>query len=149
MGNGAWTIDLYVDADGFCPVKKWLDSLSSPLRAAAVAAIELELAEDGVDVCRSSLGKKLGEGLYELRIARDAPTIARRKGKPAEELPPAEVLLRVFFATDGARIILLLSGYDKLADSKPRRQNKEIERARKLLKSYRLEKKRLDKAKRG
>jgi hypothetical protein len=36
-----------------------------------------------------------------------------------------------------------------LADSKPRRQNKEIERARKLLKSYRLEKKRLDKAKRS
>jgi hypothetical protein len=79
----------------------------------------------------------------------NAPTIARRKGKAAEKLPPAEVLLRVFFATDGARIILLLSGYDKLADSKPRRQNKEIERARKLLKSYRLEKKRLDKAKRG
>lgn len=144
MGE-TWKIVMYRDADGHCPVRTWLDGLEPPLQAAAIAAIEMELAQDGTGVCRTQFGKNLGDGIYELRIAQDAPTIARRRGRDPADTASAEVLLRVFFATDGAKIILLLSGYGKMADSKPRRQNKEIERAKRYLRSYRLEQRRLKK----
>jgi hypothetical protein len=39
----------------------------------------------------------------------------------------------VFFSVEGAKIVLLLSGYDKGADPAQRRQDREIKVARKLL----------------
>lgn len=46
-------------------------------------------------------------------------------------------MLRVFFCTAGRKVILLLSGYDKARDAGGRRQQREIVRARKLLRAYR------------
>jgi hypothetical protein len=49
--------------------------------------------------------------------------------KPAGE----RVLLRVFVHFYGDKVILLLGGYDKGADPKPRRQQREITLARRML----------------
>jgi hypothetical protein len=43
------------------------------------------------------------------------------------------VLLRVFVHFYGTKVVLLLGGYDKGEDPKPRRQQREIAPARKLL----------------
>ena len=47
------------------------------------------------------------------------------------------MLLRVFCAFHGARIVLLFHGYDKLRDPSPKRQHKEIAKARKLNEEWR------------
>jgi len=49
------------------------------------------------------------------------------------------ILLRVF-CTAGQKIILLLNGYDKGQDDSARRQQREIEKARKLLREFRVRK---------
>jgi hypothetical protein len=46
------------------------------------------------------------------------------------------VLLRVFFCTAGRKIILLIDGYDKGGNPSEKRQNREIENARKLMRAY-------------
>lgn len=46
------------------------------------------------------------------------------------------VLLRLFVHFHGQKIILILHGYDKGRDDSPRRQNKEIQEARKRLRSW-------------
>ena len=46
------------------------------------------------------------------------------------------VLLRVFCTFHGDRVVLLLGGYDKGRDPSDKRQQKEIARARKLLKQW-------------
>ena len=48
-----------------------------------------------------------------------------------------KVLLRVFVHFHGARIMLLLGGYDKGVDPKERRQQRGITRARRLLREFR------------
>lgn len=46
----------------------------------------------------------------------------------------------MFFCTAGQKIILLLNGYDKGQDDSSRRQQGEIEKARKLLREFRTRK---------
>jgi hypothetical protein len=46
------------------------------------------------------------------------------------------VLLRVFVHFYGSKVVLLLGGYDKGVDPKEKRQQREIERARKLLTQF-------------
>jgi hypothetical protein len=60
------------------------------------------------------------------------PTKAIRKllGKATDDDKDANVLLRVFFTTYGAGVILLLSGYDKGRDPGRARQRVEIKNAR-------------------
>jgi putative component of toxin-antitoxin plasmid stabilization module len=43
----------------------------------------------------------------------------------------------VFFAVEGNCIVLLLGGYDKGTNPSPRRQDKEIKRAREVLAEHR------------
>ena len=47
-----------------------------------------------------------------------------------------KVLLRVFVHFHGDRVVLLLAGYDKGDDPKERRQQREINDARKLLAEF-------------
>jgi hypothetical protein len=48
-----------------------------------------------------------------------------------------QILLRVFVHFHGSRMVLLLGGYDKGKDPGERRQQREIDRARKCLADWR------------
>jgi putative component of toxin-antitoxin plasmid stabilization module len=88
-------------------------------------------------VCRGAYGKQLGEGLFEFRLRHDAGEILRSLRKPARDEPQSErILLRVFCHAHGDRLVLLLGGYDKGADSS-KRQQREIAEARRRLADFR------------
>lgn len=85
-------------------------------------------------MCGTEWGKQLGGGLFEFRIRHTSSEIARMHGEPVEGGKPAEkVLLRVFCHAYGAKVVLLINGYDKGADPSERRQQREIALARKRL----------------
>ncbi len=96
----------YQTVDGRTPIAEWLDGLRDvPARRRIVARLD-----------RLSLGligdwKSIGSGVYELRI----------------DTGPG---YRVYYAQDGAAIVLLLCGGDK------RTQAKDIERAHAYWKDY-------------
>lgn len=119
----SFDLEFFVDASGNAPCRKWMDSLDDEKLAALIAALRTILAKHGLDVCGTPYGKQLGTGLAEFRVRRDTPS--------------GHVLLRVFFHAYGRRRILLLSGYDKGVDPSDRRQQKEIRRARQLLREFR------------
>ena len=141
-----WKLRFYRDLDSDEePARRWLDSLrgrDEVKRLVSVAALQCVLTVHGTDVCESEWGKNLGDHLYEFRIRHPAgaiqrmfpPTKAIRKllGKAPDDDRAANVLLRVFFTTYGAGIILLLSGYDKGRDPGSARQRGEIKKAREM-----------------
>jgi putative component of toxin-antitoxin plasmid stabilization module len=137
----AWKIEFYADDGGRQPAREWLQSLEPPQRAAAIAAIEIQLAEIGLDVCATEHGKQLGEGLFEFRIRHDEGVTRRKAGQEGGRTSQ-KVLLRIFCHAYGDRIVLLLGGYDKGADASARRQRREIDTARRRLRSFRLARKR-------
>lgn len=120
------------------PVRDWLESkqLEGPKQRAAVAAIEEILVVRGTEVCETEWGENLGQGLYELRVRHTADEIERMFGEDAtaSEDPPStgkgEVLLRVYFMTDGPKLVLLLAGYDKGRFGSGKREDEAIARAR-------------------
>lgn len=61
---------------------------------------------------------------------------------------PEKVLLRVFVHFYGQKVVLLLGGYDKGEDPKPRRQQREIAEARRLLGQFK-ERQRRERKKKG
>lgn len=117
--------------------REWLQSLDSDRRAAAIAAVEVLLADKGPDVCATEYGKHLGKGLFEFRIRHDERVIRGKAGQQGAG-KRADVLLRIFCHAHGARIVMLLGGYDKGAAPSKRRQDREIERARDRLRSFQL-----------
>jgi putative component of toxin-antitoxin plasmid stabilization module len=119
-----WNIEFFEDDRGRQPVREWLQSLDAKKRAIAIAAVETFLTEMGLGICGTEHGKQLGKGLFELRIRDD------------------EILLRIFCHAHGDKIVLLLGGYDKGARPGTRHQDKEIEKARKRLRSFTLQKRR-------
>ena len=134
---------LFRDDDGSRPAREWLQSLPAAKRAAAVAAIEYVLTEFGPDVCGTEYGKHLGKGLFEFRIRHDEGVILRKAGQETDAHEETErVLLRIFCHAHGDRIVMLLGGYDKGAAPSDRRQQREIETARKRLRSFELREKR-------
>jgi putative component of toxin-antitoxin plasmid stabilization module len=138
-----WNIEFFRDDRGRSPAREWLHSLSTGKKAAAIAAIEFVLSELGPDVCGTEFGKHLGKGLFEFRIRHDEGVIRRKAGRDANSGKESEkILLRVFCHAHGNRIVLLLGGYDKGADPSDRRQQKEIETARKRLRSFQMREKR-------
>ena len=106
-------------------------------------ALERILAFDGPEVANNSgRGRRLGQGIYEFKIGRCAAQTAdlfpSRDGETEPEWPAKErTCLRVFFAVDNGRLLLLLAGYDKGADDGRRRQAQEIEIARRRLAMHR------------
>jgi len=75
--------------------------------------------------------------VFEFRIRHDESVIRGKAGQGSAG-KPTEVLLRIFCHAYGQRIVLLLGGYDKGAAPKKKRQDREIETARKRLRSFKL-----------
>jgi hypothetical protein len=146
-----YEIEFY-EEDGRQPFRRFLDGLDLIKRLAMVAAIEQVLTKQGVDVCRSSWGKTLGQGLFEFRVRHTAAEIRGMFGGdplgPGDhERPPGKILLRAFCHAYGDRIVLLLGGYDKGVDSSKRRQQEEIKIARKRLRAFKASQRRRKKRK--
>jgi phage-related protein len=112
----AFTLEFYQDAVGRKPVLDWLrDKVSISTRRVVGTALREILQEQGVRVCGTPFGRQLGGGLFEFRL---------REG---------DLLLRAFCYAYGDKVILLLGAYDKGQDPSAKRQNKEIELARRRL----------------
>lgn len=139
-----WTLELYRDASGRCPYETFIDSLDDATFAALDAAVAYVLVRNGMDLCRTEWMKALGEGVYEFRIRHDAPEIHARFAGEASASTPTRVpiLLRVFCHFHGSKIALLLCGYDKGSDPSPKRQQKEIAKARTNLTAWQEQRKR-------
>ncbi len=133
-----WTPEPFEADDGSVPFESFIDDLSDFKFAALDAAVRVVLAERGIDLVRTEWLKALGQGLHEFRVRHDADEIARMFGHGPDETdaPPEKILLRVFVHFHGDKIVLLLGGYDKGKTPKPKRQQREIERARKLLAQF-------------
>jgi putative component of toxin-antitoxin plasmid stabilization module len=77
-----------------------------------------------------------GQGLYELRVRHTAEEIERMFGDAeavSEEDPVqgrGEILLRVYFMTEGRKLVLLLAGYDKGRFGSGKREDRVIAQAR-------------------
>ena len=92
-------------------------------------------ANRGLDLAETHWLKPLGEGLREFRIRHSAKEIARMFEAACSVVGAKKqlVLLRAFVHFHGEKIVLLLGGYDKGRFSKAKRQQREINNARKLL----------------
>jgi hypothetical protein len=122
-------------------VLEWIrNDLTPEQRAALGKAMQHTLQVLGVGVCATQFGRQLGEGLCEFRLRYNlAELVHRFEGSQpqASGRSSEEILLRVFFHVHGERVILLLHGYDKGADSSARRQQREIAEARRRLRDFR------------
>lgn len=140
--SSAWTAELYEAANGASPIEKWMDDLGAPEFAALQAGITHVLEPRGLTLVGTEWMKALKGGLYEFRIRHTAKEIIQSFGAEGIAVPahpPAKILLRVFVTFHGAKVILLLAGYDKGKDPSERRQQKEIANARKLLTAWKAE----------
>ena len=121
VSAGEFTIEFLEDDDGRSPVEEWMDSDLTDLELAAlVSGLEHVLSHRGIDVCRTEWGKQLGEGLFEFRIRHSAAEIEHMFTGTSSSRQAAKgekVLLRVFCHAYGAKVVLLLNGYDKAGDS--------------------------------
>lgn len=133
-----WTLEVFEADDGSVPYKQFIEKLSDFKFAALDAAMVRVLAARGLDLVRTEWLKALGEGLHEFRVRHTAEEIAHMFGGEvgAEARAPEAVLLRVFVHFHGAKVILLLGGYDKGGDPSERRQQREIREARRLLTQF-------------
>ncbi|WP_174442348.1 hypothetical protein [Demequina gelatinilytica] len=137
---GEWTAE---DTDDGA-FEKFLLGLPEYEQAVLVAAVEHVLERLGIDICQSEWGKALGDGLYEFRVRRSLQAILSEAKMPLPSKvggTDRPVLLRVFCTFHGQRAVLLLGGYDKGKDGSTRRQQGEIKRARKRLKTWRANRK--------
>jgi hypothetical protein len=135
-----WEVEFFEDDAGHQPAREFLISLELAKRMALIAAIEAILTPRGLDVCSTEYGRHLGKGLFEFRIRHDEATIRAKTDGASPKRGPrrGDVLLRLFCHAYGEKIVLLLGGYDKGEDPSGRRQSREIERARRRLRSFRL-----------
>ncbi|MEK6772300.1 MAG: type II toxin-antitoxin system RelE/ParE family toxin [Bdellovibrionota bacterium] len=104
------TIKIYVTTDGKQPYSDWIKSLRD-----AVAVSRIRTRIDRVEEGHLGQYKSLGTGLFEFKFS----------------FGPG---YRVYFAIDGDKIILLLSGGDKGS------QRKDIEKAREYWTDYLMRK---------
>jgi hypothetical protein len=145
-----WTVEVYEAENGTVPYERFIGELNDLKFAALDAAVERVLAVRGLELARTEWLKALGGGLHEFRVRHEAGEITRMFGGDAPNAGARrqKVLLRVFVHFHGDRVVLLLGGYDKGDDSKERRQQREINEARKLLAEFKARQRR-DKRGRG
>ncbi len=132
-----WQIEYYVGHGS--SFESWMDSLDDIKFAALSAAIELVLAPNGIALAGTPWLKHVDKGIFEFRIrfsAADIKAMYVNLELDAPE-PPTKILLRVFLHFYGSKIVLLLNGYDKAVDDKPRKQQSEIKLARQRLQHWR------------
>ncbi len=107
---------VFYKAPGRQPVLEWLrDDVSVRTRRVVGTALREILQEQGLRVWGTPFGRQLGGGLFEFRL---------REG---------DFLVRTFCHAYGDKVILLLAAHDKGEDPSAKRQNKEIELARRRL----------------
>ena len=124
-GRRPFTIEFYESPRGDKPVLRWIkERLPVRQRRALGYALYRLLERYGAGVCETEFGRQLGGGLFEFRLRLHA----RADGETA--------LLRVFCHATGDRVILLLGAYDKGRNPTRRRQDREIEAARRRLTEY-------------
>jgi hypothetical protein len=133
-------LEFFQDSSGRSPVVDWIEhDLTNVELAALLAGLEHVLSHRGIAVSATEWGKQLGDGLFEFRIRHSAAEIEHMFSAPRPAEQPAKgqkVVLRVFCHAYGAKVVLLLNGYDKGADPSGRRQNREIAVARQLLTEF-------------
>ena len=136
-----YTIEFYDDpSTGRAPVYEWITwKLSRYQRRALGTAMSEVLQKHGIDVCETEYGKHLGGGLFEFRLRHDSDEIIAKhtSQRPDDEPDQGSILLRVFCHAYGDKIVLLLAGYDKGEDPSKKRENSEVELARKRLAEFR------------
>lgn len=137
-GGSMWSLEVFEIDDGVQPYARFIDSLPDFKFAALDAAVERVLAARGMDLVRTEWLKPLGGGLHEFRVRHTADEILRMFGTDSAgaSRPRGRVLLRVFVHFYGDRVVLLLCGYDKGIRPGERRQQREINTARKLLAQF-------------
>jgi putative component of toxin-antitoxin plasmid stabilization module len=141
---GEWTPEPFEADDGTIPFERFINGLSDFQFVALDTAIDRVLSVRGIELVRTEWLKALGDGLHEFRVRHDASEIAHMFGgdTPTVAVPSGHVLLRVFVHFHGDKVVLLLGGYDKGADPKDRRQQREIAQARRLLAQFRARRRR-------
>jgi len=139
-----WTLIVYEHTNGTVPYAIFRNGLNIYSSIILDICIEEILARQGNNVCTTSWGKNLGQGLYEFRVNRSLASICNEAGIEVPTIPDANsvLMLRVFFAVEGQKIVLLLWGYDKGKDVSSKRQQREIVKARRFLTAH---KNRIDK----
>lgn len=139
--HGDWTIEYYVSASGERIGSGWLDDLDEDHRAAWLAFVEMLLVPHGKDIPYRNWIKALGEGLFELRI--DQPEHSLRSifgaAREGDAAPKVSILLRAFCTFSGNRIVIVFGGYDKGNDPSKKRQQREINAARRALAAWKRE----------
>ena len=145
-----WTVEVYEAENGTVPYERFIGELNDLKFAALDAAVERVLVVRGLELARTEWLKALGGGLHEFRVRHQAGEITRMFGGDAPKAGARgqKVLLRVFVHFHGDRVVLLLGGYDKGDDPKERRQQREINDARKLVAEFK-ERQRRDRRGRG
>jgi hypothetical protein len=149
-GPGDWTLGVFLRSDGSIPFESFYEKLDPYSQAVLTSAIEIVLKAQGHNVCNSHWGKPLKKGLYEFRVGQSLAAICKIANidPPGDFNADKQLLIRVFFAVEGDRVILLLGGYDKAEDPSDKRHASEIEFARKLLQEH-MEEERRDRKRRG
>ncbi|MEJ7765566.1 MAG: hypothetical protein WKF86_08735 [Acidimicrobiales bacterium] len=139
-----WTPEPFEADDGTVPYERFIGRLSDFKVVALEAAIEHVLSVRGIALSGSEWVKPLGQGLHEFRVRHDADEISHMFGgsPPAGAGPDEKVLLRLFVHFHGAKVVLLLGGYDKADDPNERRQQREIAEARRLLAQFKARQRR-------
>jgi hypothetical protein len=133
-----WTVEVYEAENGTVPYERFIGELNDLKFAALDAAVERVLVVRGLELARTEWLKALGGGLHEFRVRHQAGEITRMFGGDAPKAGARrqKVLLRVFVHFHGDRVVLTLGGYDKGDDPKERRQQREINDARKLVAEF-------------
>ena len=128
-----YELEFYEDENGDTPVLRWLREELTPTKRRALGhAMNEVLQRLGVGVCATEFGKQLGGGLFEFRLRRDLRDLA-----DVDTEEGGRILLRVFCHAHGDRLVLLVGGYDKGQHPSLKRQNAEIQLARKRLADWR------------
>ena len=133
-----YDLEFFVEDDGTEPVLAWIkDDLTAAQRQAIGTAMRRILQANGVQVCSTPWGRQLGGGLFEFRVRRTGEQMINEGWAKPDSIDPSErILLRVFCHAHGDKLILLLGGYDKGSAPSSSRQQREINTARRRLRTH-------------
>ena len=120
-----WKMVIYRDGNGYSPYLDWVTNTLDRKQTTHLQVVLSDyLFKYGNSKPKAKWLRDLSGGLYQLRV--------QGINKHGEK----EVLLRVYLHFLEDQKVLFLSGYDKLSDSSPSRQQEEIGFARSILKKW-------------